>query len=240
MRRARRPVYIEDPNLWSADVARVFAAALRREPGLHLIAVVPRHPDQDDRLSLPPVRLGHAQALQIVRAAGGDRVMVLDVENHDGTPVYVHAKVCVVDDVWATVGSDNFNRRSWTHDSELTAAILDQRLDAREPRDPAGLGDGARTFARELRLQLWREHLDRDDDAGLIDPADAIEAVRASAAALDAWHAGGRSGPRPPGRLRTHAVVQIPPWQRLLASPAYRTIVDPDGRPWSRKLRGQH
>jgi phosphatidylserine/phosphatidylglycerophosphate/cardiolipin synthase-like enzyme len=240
LRRARRLVYVEDQYLWSADVARVFAAALRREPGLHLVAVVPRHPDQDARLGLPPVRLGHAQALQIVKAAGGDRVMVLDVENREGTPVYVHAKVCVIDDVWATVGSDNFNRRSWTHDSELTAAILDQRRDEREPRDPAGLGDGARAFARELRLELLREHLDRDDDDGLIDPAEAIAAIRSSAAALDAWHDAGRSGPRPPGRLREHSMVKLPAWQRLLAAPVYRGLVDPDGRPWRLKVRQQH
>ena len=50
---------------------------------------------------------------------------VFDVENHEGTPVYVHAKVCVIDDIWATVGSDNLNRRSWTHDSELSCAVLD-------------------------------------------------------------------------------------------------------------------
>lgn len=240
LRRARRLVYVEDQYLWSADVAKVFAAALRREPGLHLIAVVPRYPDQDGKLSLPPVRLGHARALQIVRAAGGDRVQVLDVENREGTPVYVHAKVCVVDDVWATVGSDNLNRRSWTHDSELTAAVLDRRLDGREPRDPGGLGDGARGFARELRLELWREHLDRDSDDGLIDPADAIEAVRSSAAALDAWYAGGRSGPRPPGRLRTHTVGPLPLWQRLLATPVYHAIVDPDGRPTRLRVRQEH
>ncbi|WP_155856035.1 phospholipase D-like domain-containing protein [Cellulomonas sp. URHD0024] len=240
LRRARRLVYVEDQYLWSADVAQVFAAALRREPGLHLVAVVPRYPDQDGRLAVPPVRLGHARALQIVRAAGGDRVQVLDVENRDGVPVYVHAKVCVIDDVWATVGSDNLNRRSWTHDSELTAAVLDRRLDGREPRDPAGLGDGARGFARELRLELWREHLDRDDDDGLLDPGEAIEAVRSSAAALDAWHAGGRSGPRPPGRLRVHRVAPLPLWQRLLAAPAYHAIVDPDGRPTRLKVRGQH
>ena len=229
LRRARRLVYVEDQYLWSAEVAHVFAAALRREPRLHLIAVVPRFPDEDSRLGLPPVRLGHARALQIVRAAGGDRVQVVDVENHDGDPVYVHSKVCVIDDVWATVGSDNFNRRSWTHDSELTAAILDSRRDGREPRDPAGLGDGARRFARELRLELWREHLDRDDDDGLIDPDDAFEAVRSSAAALDAWHDGGRSGPRPPGRLRAHPAVQLPLWQRLLAAPVYDASWIPTG-----------
>src|SRR3712207_9522582 len=67
-------------------------------------------------------------------------------------------------DVWASVGSDNFNRRSWTHDSELSSAVLDTTRDPREPRDPAGTGDGARTFARDLRLELAREHLDRAAD----------------------------------------------------------------------------
>jgi phosphatidylserine/phosphatidylglycerophosphate/cardiolipin synthase-like enzyme len=237
LRRARRFVYVEDQYLWSADVAQVFAAALRREPGLHLVAVVPRYPDQDGRLGLLPIRLGHARAMQIVRDAGGDRVQILDVENHDGTPVYVHAKVCVIDDVWCTVGSDNLNRRSWTHDSELTAAILDERRDEREPRDPAGLGDGARRFARELRLELWREHLDRGSDDGLVDPMEALEAVRSSAAALDAWYDGGRSGPRPPGRLRVHPVVPMPTWQRVIATPPYDALVDPDGRPWRMRLR---
>ena len=132
------------------------------------------------------------------------------------TPVYVHAKVCVVDDVWATVGSDNLNRRSWTHDSELTAAILDQRRDGREPRDPAGLGDGARGFARELRLELWREHLDRDDDDGLIDPA-RRDRGRARERGRPRRLVRRRAvGPRPPGRLRAHSVVPLP----LLAAPA--------------------
>jgi phosphatidylserine/phosphatidylglycerophosphate/cardiolipin synthase-like enzyme len=144
-----------------------------------------------------------------------------------------------VDDVWATVGSDNFNRRSWTHDSELSAAVLDDQRDTREPLDPAGLGDGARRFARDLRLELWREHLDAADDAGLVDPQEAVEAVRRSAAALEAWYAGGRHGPRPPGRLRPHSVRYPPMWQRWMASAAYRAFLDPDGRPpWLKVRRG--
>jgi phosphatidylserine/phosphatidylglycerophosphate/cardiolipin synthase-like enzyme len=238
--RARRLVYVEDQYLWSTDVARVFAEALHREPGLHLVAVVPRFPDQDGRLSLPAALVGHGEAIDMVREAGGHRVQVLDVENHAGEPVYVHAKVCVVDDVWATVGSDNFNRRSWTHDSELTAAVLDTGRDSRDPRDPAGLGDGARTFARELRLTLWREHLDRDSDDGLLDPDAAVDAVRRSAAALDTWYAQGCTGPRPPGRLRPHAVERPAHWQRWLASSTYRAFIDPDGRPPRMKLHDRH
>ena len=50
---------------------------------------------------------------------------MFDLENDAGTPIYVHAKVCVVDDHWMTIGSDNLNLRSWTHDSELTCAVVD-------------------------------------------------------------------------------------------------------------------
>ena len=57
--------------------------------------------------------------------AAPDRFAVYGIENHAGTPVYVHAKVCTVDDTWTTIGSDNFNRRSWTHDSELSAVVID-------------------------------------------------------------------------------------------------------------------
>jgi phosphatidylserine/phosphatidylglycerophosphate/cardiolipin synthase-like enzyme len=240
LRRARRLVYIEDQYLWSADVSGVFADALEREPGLHVIAVVPRFPEQDAPLAFASAMTGHARAVERVRRAGGDRVQLVDVENHEGEPVYVHAKVLVADDVWATVGSDNFNRRSWTHDSELTAAVLDSRRDPREPTDPAGLGDGARVFARDLRLELMLEHLDLTDAEGLVEPIEAFEALRDSAARLQQWYDDGRIGARPPGRLRPHKVAAPPGWQRNLLGPAYRTLVDPDGRPPRMKLHGRH
>src|SRR5690606_34357466 len=104
----------------------------------------------------------------------------------------------------------------------------------------AGLGDGARVFARELRLELWREHLDLADDDRLLDPLEAVATVRERARALDAWYADGCVGPRPPGRLRTHVTSMPAPWQRALASPAYRAVVDPDGRPPQMKVRGHH
>jgi phosphatidylserine/phosphatidylglycerophosphate/cardiolipin synthase-like enzyme len=234
-------VYLEDQYMWSADVARLFAEALAANPGLHLVVVVPRVPDQDGAVAERSQYVGRWQALEMCRRAGRNRVHVFDVENHEGTPVYVHAKVCVVDDVWASVGSDNFNRRSWTHDSELSSAVLDTTRDPREPRDPAGTGDGARTFARDLRLELAREHLDRaadgSEDDDLIDPEAFVRTLEASAAQLDAWYADGRRGPRPRGRLREHHPPRLSLSTRLWATPVYRLVDDPDGRPLAMRLR---
>ena len=50
VRRARRLIYLEDQYLWSKRVADLFARALADNPELHLVAVVPRHPDVDGRL----------------------------------------------------------------------------------------------------------------------------------------------------------------------------------------------
>lgn len=239
LHRARTLVYVEDQYLWSVDVARVFAEALRREPRLRLVAVVPKYLDDDSPITIPSALLGHSSALETIRDAGGDRVLVLDLENDRGIPVYVHSKVCVVDDTWAAVGSDNFNRRSWTHDSELTAAVVDTERDVRAPVDPAGLGDGARRFARDLRLELAREHLGRrdGDDADLIDPERFFDAVRSSVDELDRWHEAPSAGTRPAGRLRRHHIDVPPLWQQRAAALVYRLVVDPDGRPFRMRLR---
>ena len=238
VKRARRLIYLEDQYLWSKEVADMFARALADNPELHLIAVVPRYADVDGRLSLPPNLVGRRKAIDACRATSPDRVHVFDVENHTGTPVYVHAKVCVIDDVWSSVGSDNFNRRSWTHDSELSCAVLDDNTDPREPLDPAGTGDCARVFARDLRLRLMREHLDRDTDDGLIDPAEAVREFLDVADALDGWYADSQRGARPPGRIRKHQAEELSRVTRLWASPAYRLFYDPDGRSVRARLKG--
>jgi phosphatidylserine/phosphatidylglycerophosphate/cardiolipin synthase-like enzyme len=240
-RRARRLIYLEDQYMWSPHIARLLADALEDSPELHLVVVVPRHPDVDGRLALPPNEVGRLEAIEVTRRAAPDRVHVFDLENEAGTPIYVHAKVCVVDDVWTCAGSANLNRRSWSHDSELSCAVLDDTPDEREPRDPGGLGDGARRFARNLRLTLLREHLGRadGDDADLLDRMGTVAAVTSSAEALEAWHRAGRVGPRPPGRLRPHRPERLPPWTRAWAVPMYRIVYDPDGRSLPDRLRNR-
>jgi phosphatidylserine/phosphatidylglycerophosphate/cardiolipin synthase-like enzyme len=232
IQRARRLIYVEDQFVWSTEVARVFAAALEASPSLQLIVLLPRYFDQASTLTLRPNQVGREQAVSILRDAAGDRVSIYDIENVAGVPVYVHAKISVIDDVWASVGSDNFNRRSWSHDSEIACAVIDDERDVREPLDPAGLGDCARKFARDLRLQLWREHLGREegDDEDLVDPAEAVKKFREAALALDEWHLGGKRGSRPPGFVRPHPRIQPSRMTRVWAEPLYRTIYDPDGR----------
>ena len=65
-------------------------------------------------------------------------------------PLYVHAKVGIVDDRWLTVGSANLNAHSLLNDTEMNVITDDPGL------------------ARDTRLRLWAEHLelDRSSDRG--------------------------------------------------------------------------
>ena len=153
------------------------------------------------------MRWAQQRAIDLLAEAGGDRFAIFDRHNAAGTPVYVHAKVCIIDDTWLTCGSDNLNLRSWTHDSELSCAVA----------DPEG------KLARELRTTLWSEHLQL--------PADQL-GDRALDDATRLW----RERAQAPGALiREHEVEPVPTLVRPFARWIYRLVCDPDGRP--RELR---
>ena len=219
--RARRLVYVEDQYLWGHHVARMLGSALEQSPDLFIIAVVPLHPDMEGMLGRLPQLEGRSRAMQELVRKAPDRVAIYGLENHAGTPVYVHAKACVIDDTWTTIGSDNFNRRSWTHDSELSAVVIDREGE----------------HGRRLRLSLAAEHLDRpagdlsDVVADCREPADMFATYAASAARLEAWHAAGQGGTRPEGRLRRIEPPALGPLTRAFASVPYAFLHDPDGRP---------
>ena len=254
--RAHHLIYVEDQYLWSRAIADSFVESLQRDEGLHMIVVMPRWTDSDNLLSRIPQLRGRQRARGRLAAAAPGRVAFYAPENLQGTPVYVHAKVCVVDDTWCTVGSDNFSRRSWTHDSELSAVVVDTAAPDHSP------------FARRLRLVLASEHLERsvdgptfpgdvseiadrasalpDDDeiarvmADCLDAEGTFRAFADSAAALEEWHLGGRRGERPPGRLRPLDPPRLNPVTMALAFPVYRWLHDPDSRPWRLRLRGRY
>ena len=161
--------------------------------------------------------------MSLLTAAGRGRFAAYSLENEENTPIYVHAKVCIVDDVWACVGSDNANRRSWSHDSELSAAVL----------DPDG------EWARSLRLDLAREHLGTTDVVDLAAPGAMFEAFRDSARRLDEWRRR-PTGDRPPGQLRTYSTPELGPLTRAWSTPLYRLMYDPDGRSPRQRIKRRY
>ena len=123
--------------------------------------------------------------------------------------MYVHAKVCIVDDAWMTCGFDNFNRRSWTHDSELTCAVVDPDNE----------------LLSALRRSLWSEHLGLPpDDPQFADLEQAQDLWRSRVG-----HAGCRAG--------RHEPAPVGVAQRSWAHPLQRLVFDPDGRRWRDRHR---
>jgi phospholipase D1/2 len=72
--------------------------------------------------------------------------------------LYIHAKLCIVDDKYVICGSSNINDRSQLgfHDSELSIVLQDKdEIDSEMDGKPYK----AARLAHELRSNLWREHL---------------------------------------------------------------------------------
>ena len=231
--RARRLVYLEDQYLWSRAAADVLAERLREEPELRLVAVVPRYPDRDGRLSGPPYRIGQQQALRAAaRRRGTSRRRLrhrvahrmADLRPRQG----VHHRRClddgrqrqpqpaVVDQrLGALVRGD---RRSARRTRAQRPGRLRRRRPSSRPRDPSA------AVVRAPRS-------DADDHADVVDGVRGIDVLRRAAGELDDWHAGGRRGPRPSGRLRSHRPTPLRSWTAWWAEGLHRTLVDPDGRP---------
>ncbi|KAJ7212251.1 phospholipase D [Mycena pura] len=78
--------------------------------------------------------------------------------------LYIHGKVCIVDDRLAIIGSANINERSQRgdRDSELAAVIRDtDMIEGTMAGKPFQVG----RFAHTLRVRLMREHLGVDVDS---------------------------------------------------------------------------
>ena len=241
--RARSLVYVEDQYFWSEQVGHHFATALTENQELRLVIVLPMRPDVDGPIGETAMLYARKLALDLVLAAGGDRVAVFGLSNEAGLPIYVHSKVCIVDDRWASVGSDNLNRRSWTSDSEIACAVQDQRAGGDDGPAPTD------AFPVVLRRLLVAEHLGCSPDEVPDDPVALFDAMVASAQALDAWFAAaeqgagrgrndgtGRDAIRPPRRPGRRAVQE-----RSRVAAAADTRVSGSARTGSRpagRLRG--
>jgi phosphatidylserine/phosphatidylglycerophosphate/cardiolipin synthase-like enzyme len=142
---AERFVYLESQFLWSPEVTAVLAGKLRRPPcdDFRVIAVLPAHPNNGADDSRGQVGV----LIEADKQSGDDLTRFLACTLYQpgpgGNPVYVHSKAAVVDDAWLTIGSANLNEHSLFNDTEANVVV----------RDPG--------LAREVRLRVWAEHLER-------------------------------------------------------------------------------
>lgn len=160
---ARRFIYIEDQYLVSMEAAAELQKALPRIQ--HLTIVIPHSSISD----LPQVWSRRKAFIDLLRSSPHKhKVRVFYLVNPAsgtfGAFTYVHAKTWVFDDEVAVIGSANCNRRGWSYDSEVIAAIYDGT--------PAA--GGSLPFAQKLRMTLWAQHLNV--------PASAVQDGVASAA----------------------------------------------------------
>jgi len=137
---ARRLVYLENQFLWSTEVVSVLAGLLHRppDPDFRLLVVLPAKPNNGKDTT-------RGQLGRLIDAdADRGRLLACTLSSFDETgsgPLYVHAKVGLVDDRWLTIGSANLNEHSLFNDTEVNVVLREERL------------------VRETRLRLWAEHL---------------------------------------------------------------------------------
>jgi phosphatidylserine/phosphatidylglycerophosphate/cardiolipin synthase-like enzyme len=143
LRSARRLIYIENQFLWAPEIVEVLAQKLREvsAPEFRVVILLPAKPNngRDDTLGQLSILLDADRDRHRLLAA---TIRALSLARAD--PVYVHAKVAIVDDRWLTLGSANLNAHSLLNDTECNVVTHDPEL------------------ARDTRVRLWAEHLEMD------------------------------------------------------------------------------
>jgi phosphatidylserine/phosphatidylglycerophosphate/cardiolipin synthase-like enzyme len=186
LRSAQRLIYIENQFLWSAEIIEILSGKLANPPSdeFRIVVLLPVRPNNGADVT-------RGQAGELTRVDdGAGRFVPCSIyarrESVEATPVYVHSKICIVDDEWLTLGSANLNERSLFNDSEVNIACDDTSL------------------ATAVREQLWAEHLEMPlEQVRRRDPADLVDRVWRPVAAQQAQL---RASKQP----LTHRLVRLP------------------------------
>jgi phosphatidylserine/phosphatidylglycerophosphate/cardiolipin synthase-like enzyme len=155
LRSAQRLVYLENQFLWSGEVVQILLDKIVQPPSddFRLLIVLPANPNDgsdDTRGQL-------ADLIEADNGAGLVLACTLRALGERGPcPIYVHAKIGIVDDRWLTLGSANLNEHSLFNDTEMNVVTCNAEL------------------ARATRVRLWAEHLERTQEEV---SADAVRVV---------------------------------------------------------------
>jgi phosphatidylserine/phosphatidylglycerophosphate/cardiolipin synthase-like enzyme len=156
LRSARRLIYLENQFLWSAQIAEILRDKLLSPPSddFRLLIVLPAKPNSggDDTRGML------AELVEADAEAGRPLACTLFARaGRLADPVYIHAKIGIVDDAWLTVGSANLNEHSLFNDTEMNVVTHDTAL------------------ARQTRHRLWAEHLELSIEQVAGEPATVID-----------------------------------------------------------------
>ena len=201
---AKRHIYAESQYFASRRIAEAIAARLGDPQGPEIVIINPEQADGWlEQQAMDTARARLAEALRVRDTYG--KLRIYHPFTTRGEPIYVHAKILIVDDRVLRVGSSNMNNRSLRLDTECDVTI-DTGLAANSGQEEA---------IRNIRDDLIAEHLDL--------PAERVASVLAERGLI----AGIEEMRDKPGRtLRPYATPNLNDVQAWLAD---NEVLDPEG-----------
>jgi phosphatidylserine/phosphatidylglycerophosphate/cardiolipin synthase-like enzyme len=201
---AQRTIYAESQYFASRRIAEAIARRLDEPDGPDIVIINPQQ--ADGWLEQQAMDTARARLIEALRARDiHGRLRLYHPFTVRGAPIYVHAKILIVDDRILRVGSSNMNNRSMRLDTECDVTI-DTRL-------AANAGQGETIVA--MRDGLIAEHLDL--------PVERVAAVLAQRGLV----AGMEELRDKPGRtLRPYVTPDLTEVQAWLAD---NEVLDPEG-----------
>jgi phosphatidylserine/phosphatidylglycerophosphate/cardiolipin synthase-like enzyme len=176
---AKHFIYVENQYFASRKVAEAIAARMVEPDPPEVILVTAANADgwlEQQAMDTARARLVDA----IHRVDHRSRFRIYHPVTAGGEPIYVHAKLMIVDDHILRVGSANMNNRSLGLDSECDLVLGDMH----------GCPESVNATISALRMRLMAEHLGVDVAriASLVDagetPIAIVEALRGNARSL--------------------------------------------------------
>ncbi len=170
--RAKRFIYAESQYFASRAIAEAIVKRLAEDDPPEIVIVHPPH--ADGWLEQQAMDHARAQLVRTIEAADRHGRFSLWMPFTGETSIYVHAKICIVDDEILRIGSANMNNRSLGLDSECDVSI-DCARPANGHCGPA---------IRKLRHSLLAEHCDvpEEDVDALVQQAGSLRAFIEKAA----------------------------------------------------------
>ncbi|MES2497952.1 MAG: phospholipase D-like domain-containing protein [Pseudomonadota bacterium] len=210
--RAKRWIYAESQYFASRRIAEAIVRRLEEKDGPEIVVVNP----VSAQGWLEPVAMDTARARLVEALRQRDthgRFRVYHPYTRDHTPIYVHAKILIVDDAILRVGSSNLNNRSLRLDTECDIAI-----------DCTGPGNAHCSDAiAAIRDDLIAEHLDTTADA----VTKALAKKGSLIAAIETLRFTGRKNAR--DRRRTLVDYSVPDLSTVETWLADNQVLDPEG-----------